>query len=40
MNKLLKISGVVFSLLLLAVVSATAQVKKKTIVRKLLFPSQ
>lgn len=34
MNKLLKISGVVFSLLLLAVVSATAQVKKKTIVRK------
>lgn len=34
MNKLLKITGVVFSLLLLAVVSATAQVKKKTIVRK------
>lgn len=34
MNKFLRSSGIVFSMLLLASVSATAQVKKKAVVRK------
>lgn len=34
MNKFLRSSGIVFSMLLLVSVSATAQVKKKAVVRK------